>query len=214
MTEQFPVDRIHVMTVDSTNDEAKRELARGTFVRPTVIIAQEQTDGRGTRGRQWDSPARSGLYMTWAEPTPMIDDQPVPARDATLYTLASGIACAQACREVAGIDVRLKPINDLMVDGRKLGGILCESLVRGDHVVGLIIGIGINITRGIRLVRPDAPSSIAWEEVRPPGVAVDPAEVESLTDAIIKGLQRELPIAHRGDRSDIERRWRDWAISG
>jgi BirA family transcriptional regulator, biotin operon repressor / biotin---[acetyl-CoA-carboxylase] ligase len=129
--------------LDSTQDEAKRQFEAGAITRPKVIVAREQWSGRGTKGRTWQSEKDAGVYMTLVLPaTPQQNWQVTP-----LYTQATALACVETLRTLYELPVAIKPINDLVVDGRKLGGILLESMSSGDAERGfsvLFIGIGLN----------------------------------------------------------------------
>jgi biotin-(acetyl-CoA carboxylase) ligase len=150
--------------LDSTNEEAKRLLAQGEIQRPTILRAACQTTGRGTQGRQWFSPPGAGLYFSIVHPFETIDTAMATtnaaaytANDSTawerlshapltpLFTLAAGVACAETLGTLTGLTIQLKPINDLYLENRKLGGILTESLVSDNRCRALITGIGINI---------------------------------------------------------------------
>ncbi|MBV9094187.1 MAG: biotin--[acetyl-CoA-carboxylase] ligase, partial [Streptosporangiaceae bacterium] len=113
-------------------------LARAAAGAPEGVVraAEQQTAGRGRRGRAWVSPPGTGLtFSVLLRPA----DVP-PARRGWLPLLA-GVAVAEAVRTVTAVDARLKWPNDLLQSGSKLGGILCEAA--GDAVV---IGIGINVS--------------------------------------------------------------------
>jgi BirA family biotin operon repressor/biotin-[acetyl-CoA-carboxylase] ligase len=150
-------------SVDSTNEQAKRLRAAGRVQSLDFVIAREQTAGRGTRGRAWDSPRDAGIYLSMIE---------LPRRKVTryavLHTLAAGIACAEALERSAGLPVRLKAVNDLCVDGRKLGGILTEVVVEEGSLVSVIVGVGINVRSVPRTVAPGAAASISVEEILGP----------------------------------------------
>ena len=138
--------------LDSTNDEAKRLLHANALNGLTVIRAECQTAGRGTQGRVWASPQRAGLYFSIVHPFMLSarneDSNPLPDIPLTpVFTLAAGIACAETLETLTGQTIQLKPINDLMVEGRKLGGILTESLISENRCRALITGIGINVFR-------------------------------------------------------------------
>jgi BirA family biotin operon repressor/biotin-[acetyl-CoA-carboxylase] ligase len=118
-------------SIGSTNDRALALAAdaRNAFA---VVIADEQTEGRGRRGATWQSPAGAGLWMSTVLPW---------SRPASHVTLLVGLAVAEAIEEAAGrVRVGLKWPNDLLVGGRKVGGVLCESA--GAAVVA---GIGVNL---------------------------------------------------------------------
>jgi BirA family biotin operon repressor/biotin-[acetyl-CoA-carboxylase] ligase len=141
--------------VDSTN-RVGADLARAGAADGVVVVADHQTAGRGRRGRAWESPPGASLLVS-------VLLRPPPA----LVTLAAGVAAAEACEAVAGIDVGLKWPNALLVGEAKVGGILSE-LVAGAAVVGL----GVNL---------------AWA---PAGAARRGAGVDrdALLDAFLAGL--------------------------
>lgn len=112
------MDVIRVDAVPSTQDVA-RQLPVGC-----VVVAEHQTAGRGRLGRRWEAPPGSALLASWV----------MPVHD--LAPLAAGVAAARAC----GDGVRLKWPNDLLMDGRKLGGILAERTANK-----CIVGTGINL---------------------------------------------------------------------
>jgi len=123
----------------STNDVAKR-LAEEGAEDGTVVIAGEQTGGRGTKGRGWHSARGLGLYAS-------VILRP-RRRDIALVPVAAGVAAAEAVGLAAGVRVRLKWPNDLVWRGKKLGGILTESAFRGPEAVHVIIGLGLNLNHG------------------------------------------------------------------
>lgn len=131
--------------LDSTNEEAKRLLTQGKLNGVSIIRAQCQTAGKGTQGRRWISPPGAGLYFSIVHPFDETALCPAVEPLTPLLTLAAGIACAETIQELTGLTIQLKPVNDLYVDNRKLGGILTESLISGNRCRAIITGIGINI---------------------------------------------------------------------
>jgi len=124
-------------TIGSTSDRA-RELLAVPGGAGTAVVAELQTDGRGRRGRTWTSPAGRNLMVSVAVRPALT------ASDAWRLGLAVALAARDACRTVAPID--LKWPNDLIADdGRKVGGLLVETLIDGERVDAAIIGIGINV---------------------------------------------------------------------
>lgn len=118
---------------DSTNRQA-RLWAREGAPSGAVVIAARQTAGRGRMQRQWESPEGAGLYLS------AIVRPELPLEKFPLLTFAAALAASDACREAAQADARIKWPNDLVLDGRKIAGILLER--EGDAAV---IGIGINV---------------------------------------------------------------------
>ncbi len=124
--------------VDSTNSEAERHLAAGTRT-PLVILAREQTQGRGRRGRSWHSPLAGNLYGTFVfRPTL----EPARLQD---FTLWMGLNICELAANFCKIEPGLKWPNDLLVHGRKAGGMLTEARIDSDQVRDLVFGLGLNL---------------------------------------------------------------------
>lgn len=124
----------------STMDEAAA-LADAGFTGWTVVSAKTQRSGRGTFGREWHSPPGQGLWVSVILP---------PPRDLSdtdgLAVKAAG-ALAEALGELTGVRFSVKPPNDVTAGGRKLAGILVESVTCGGKVVSVILGMGVNIAQ-------------------------------------------------------------------
>ena len=123
--------------VTSTNDLARDRL-ESPDSEGLVIVADEQTAGRGRRGRSWISPPGTNLYASVAlHPR-------IGSADAWQLGIATALAAASACGAVA--PVALKWPNDVVAaDGRKIGGLLVETIAEGDRLRGAVLGIGINV---------------------------------------------------------------------
>ena len=130
-------------SIDSTNNEAKRRLAGGSG-ETALIAAEEQTAGRGRLGRSFYSPGGTGLYMTLAI------GRARTLRDPTVVTIAAAVAAARSVEALTGKQARIKWVNDIYMEGRKVCGILCEAVT--DFVSGtvesVVIGIGVNVRTG------------------------------------------------------------------
>jgi BirA family biotin operon repressor/biotin-[acetyl-CoA-carboxylase] ligase len=161
----------------------------------TVVLANEQTAGRGRDGRTWRSPL-GGVWLA------MLVRPPFP--DAGLLSLRAGLVVADVIDELLGrAQAALKWPNDVLLDGRKLAGILCEARWQGDVPQWLALGIGINVANEIP---PEiAQQAIALHELLPCVRRVD------VLDRLIPGLR---PIAaHRSPLTESERdafKRRDW----
>ena len=132
----------HHARIDSTSDRARAIAASGE-PEGTVVVADEQTAGRGRAERQWHSPASLGLYFSV-----ILRPDAAPA-DAPLFGLMAAVAVCEALRHVATIPVRIKWPNDLVVETagvrRKLAGILAEARTTSDGIRDLVIGVGVNV---------------------------------------------------------------------
>lgn len=130
--------------IDSTNSEAWRlidRLDRRQALANTVIIAKRQTKGRGQRGHSWQSDL-GGLFMS------VILQSNLAASQAHQITLWAAWGIAKALNNI-GADVKLKWLNDLLIDRRKLGGILTETRIEADKILYAVVGIGINWTNEV-----------------------------------------------------------------
>ncbi len=124
--------------IGSTNSEALRLALEGT-PEGTVIIADAQSDGRGRLDRVWESPPSRNLYFS------VVLRPGIAAVSASLVPLMTGVAVADVVSQYCPGRVRLKWPNDVLVDGRKICGMLTEMRTRGDRVAFIIVGIGVNV---------------------------------------------------------------------
>lgn len=124
--------------IDSTNSEAKRRITSGDG-RCRLLIAREQTAGRGRMGRSFFSPAETGLYMT------LILGQAEAMRDPAVLTIATAAATAGAIEEHTGRRTAIKWVNDIYMSGRKVCGILCEAVTDSEGKTTVLAGIGVNV---------------------------------------------------------------------
>lgn len=130
--------RIHFETIGSTNDQA-RSLAASGEAGPVWITADEQTAGRGRRGRVWVSP-KGNLMST------LLLNPRAPAAVCAQLSFVSAIATADTVAHFAPVaDVKVKWPNDVLANGRKISGILLESASAGGEPYFLAIGMGINL---------------------------------------------------------------------
>ncbi|MBS4217327.1 biotin--[acetyl-CoA-carboxylase] ligase [Bacillus sp. FJAT-49711] len=107
----------------------------------TIVIAGEQTAGKGRMTRPWHSTKQKGIWMS------MIIRPKLPPQKAPQFTLISAIACVRAIEEVTGLEPNIKWPNDILYKGKKLTGILTELQGEADKVNFLVIGIGMNVNQ-------------------------------------------------------------------
>lgn len=127
-------------TVPSTQKLAK-ELALNGANHGTLIVADEQTEGRGRLVRNWYSPKGTGLWMS------LIIRPEIAIQQAPQLTLLTAVAVVEAIKDVAGIQPEIKWPNDILISGKKVCGILTELQAEESHIQSLIIGIGINVNQ-------------------------------------------------------------------
>lgn len=125
-------------SIDSSNSEAKRQ-AEGGAEHGLLVVGEQQTAGRGRRGRVWESKKGEGIFMTLLL-RPEID----PA-NASMLTLVMGLAVRDALETAAGLDAQIKWPNDIICGGKKICGILTEMSAQVDYINHIVIGVGINV---------------------------------------------------------------------
>ena len=127
-------------SIDSTNTEAKRRISSGDLSE-MLIVANEQTSGRGRQGKSFYSPALTGIYMT------LVIHPDVSLRNAVTATTAAAVAVCRAIETLTELKPQIKWVNDVYLNGNKICGILTEAVsdFETGTVSSVIIGIGINI---------------------------------------------------------------------
>ena len=134
---------IHIFkTIPSTNDKAK-EFALNGAKNGTVIIAEEQSAGKGRMGRSFYSPANTGIYMS------IILRPKLTSMDSVLVTTAASVCICNAIYKTTGIQCEIKWINDIYINNKKVAGILTEASTNSQSGIidYLILGIGINFNK-------------------------------------------------------------------
>jgi len=143
-----------VTSTGSTNADLMAAARAGAPDR-SVLIAEHQDAGRGRHARAWSSPARAGLSFSV-----LLRTAGVSLAELGWLPLLTGVAVADALRRVAQVDVTLKWPNDVLIDGRKLGGILAEVASTGPEPA-VVVGLGLNVSlRADELPVPTATSLV------------------------------------------------------
>ena len=166
-------------TVGSTNDEAKR-LAEAGAGEWTVVSAREQTAGRGRGGRSFVSPPGNLYFSTILRP-------PCSAGSAAQLGFAAALAVGEviAARLPASCELRYKWPNDVLVDGKKISGILLESAATQDGALAwLVAGIGLNVV--------SHPAETAWPATSLAAVDARPADLDDLLHGIVGALEAQI----------------------
>ncbi len=134
--------------IDSTNTKAK-ELAEKGAIEGTMVIAESQTRGRGRMGRQWYSSPGAGIY------TSLILRPTIPPLAAPKITLMTAVAIAEALLSQLDLDIRIKWPNDILIQGKKLVGILTEISSEMNVVHYIVVGLGLNVNTPRRDFPPE-----------------------------------------------------------
>jgi BirA family biotin operon repressor/biotin-[acetyl-CoA-carboxylase] ligase len=164
-----------------------------------VVIAERQTGGRGRLGRAWASP-KGGLWMS------LLARPEIPAGGAPRLSLGLAAAGAEAVATEARCPVGVKWPNDVMVGGRKAGGVLVETEVAGERVAAAVLSLGLNVN----LSAGDLP-----EEVRDTATSLlaqtgREHRIESLAARVLENLERLWPTLIGGE--GFSDRWRQWDV--
>ena len=182
--------------VDSTNRIAAERIFaawdHGESAEGITVLAERQSAGRGQHGRRWESPA-GGLYLS-----AVVENVPVDVRNR--LALVAGLAVARLLRG-SGVAAMIRWPNDVVIEGKKVAGILCEAVARGNRWAA-VIGIGVNVTTDVETlpaeVRGTAMALAEYFERRAPDGNPGLLEKDRLADAILKQLSDLLDVV-RGE---------------
>lgn len=167
----------HFYKIGSTNTAAMAAAAEGA-PEGSVFLAEEQTAGRGRGANSWQSPRSSGIYCS------VVVRPNLPPSDVLVLTLAAGLAVRAAIQQVdSRVTTDLKWPNDVLIDGKKVSGILTEMNAEATRVRYIVVGIGINVNQ------TGFPKELQASSLRL-ATGSDWSRVE-LTAALLKSLQRE-----------------------
>jgi BirA family biotin operon repressor/biotin-[acetyl-CoA-carboxylase] ligase len=172
--------KIHYfIKLDSTNSHARRLAEQGAQA-GEVVIAESQTQGRGRLGRPWVSPPHVNLYLS------IILRPKLPPVNAPQITLMAAVALAEALSAFIPVLPAIKWPNDVLAGGKKLAGILTESVCHGERIDFVILGIGVNINYPAESM-PDAIRKRATSLISLTGASVSR---ESVVRRLIQDLDR------------------------
>lgn len=187
--------------VDSTNTVAY-ELAEKGLPEGTVIFAEEQARGKGRQGRPWHSPFGGGIYMSCVL-RPDMEPTEIPK-----ITLVAAVAVAKSVRDLTGLEAMIKWPNDILVNGRKVCGILTEMKAEQDRIDFIILGIGLNVNTAHRDL-PKGGSSLK-HELGAEKCHADLSRV-AVAQKILVSLERHYNILiKKGSRSIIDE-WKEYS---
>jgi BirA family biotin operon repressor/biotin-[acetyl-CoA-carboxylase] ligase len=192
--------------IGSTNDEARR-LAQAAAPEGLMVVAEEQTAGRGRAGRRWLTPPGSALAFS------LVLRPATPAGQATRLTMVAGLAVCEAIEQIAGVPAALKWPNDILLGGHKTGGILVEAVSAPETVSEdaaaeaegrleyAILGIGINVDEA------PAPGEVDFPTTALAAHAGRPVDRLRLLRAILQRLEAQYPAVIAADPRPLHADW-------
>ncbi len=183
---------------DSTNLQAK-ELASKGAPEGTLVIAEKQTSGRGRKGRTWFSPQGHGIYAS------LILRPALSPAEAPGITLITAVAAAEALISLTRLPIRIKWPNDLLVNGKKLAGILTEISTEMDAVDYIIVGFGLNVNTP----RDDFPKEIRNIAT---SVLIESGTVFSrinIIQSFLKHYETYYDIFKKGGFAEVRNKWKE-----
>lgn len=190
---------IYFDSIDSTNNIAK-DYALNDWEEGLVITSEEQTNGRGRRGRPWASPKGSGVWMSL-----LLRPNILPS-EAPKFTLLAAVAVVKAIYEETGLEAQIKWPNDIIVHKKKVCGILTEMNAELDNINYIVIGIGINVNQK----KDDFPADIRRFAISLAQAKKEKVSRQSLVRRILENLESYyLNFMQQKDFSSILQEWRE-----
>ena len=183
-------------SIGSTNDRAL-DLAAAGEPEGAVVLAEEQTGGRGRRERVWQSPARLGIYVS------LILRPCVPAPRAPLFTFTAAVTVADALRGVGRVPAAIKWPNDVVVGRRKIAGILGETRGSDPIIREMVLGIGLNVNQRAEDFGPEVAGRATSLRIETGA----PADRPPLLAAILEGFERRYSRLIGGQPAEMLREW-------
>jgi len=189
--------KIHCFgTIPSTNLKAQA-LAKQGAADGEIVIAEEQTHGKGRMGRGWVSPPYLNLYLS------VILRPKISPTLAPQFTLMSAVAIADTVQSILSFPPEIKWPNDILVDRKKIAGVLTESSCEPDRILFVIIGIGINLN----FSREMMPESIQEKATSVLILTQRPVDRNAFTCRLIQSLDQCYGELENGGFASIMQRW-------
>ncbi|MGE8204307.1 biotin--[acetyl-CoA-carboxylase] ligase [Heyndrickxia sp. NPDC080065] len=192
----------YLESTDSTQKVA-HQLSQEGCPEGTLVIAEEQTNGRGRLTRQWHSPKYTGVWMS------LVLRPKLPPQKAPQFTLIAAIAVVQAIEELISVIPEIKWPNDILINGKKVTGILTELQADSDKIHSIIIGIGINVNQA-ETDFPDELRSIATSLAIESGNKLSRS---TLIQHILANLEKYYEIYMERGFAPLKILWESYAIS-
>jgi len=165
----------------------------------TLVLAEAQAQGRGRLGRSWLSPKYKGIYMS------LILKPNILPNSAPVLTLLSAVSICEAIKEFAGLDIRIKWPNDLLLSNKKLGGILTELNAEMDATRFIVIGIGLNVNNEKKTLPSGATSLKEQKEENINRIG--------LLQEILRKLEANYLLFQEEGSPPIIEKWRNYSLT-
>ncbi|MBI5055698.1 MAG: biotin--[acetyl-CoA-carboxylase] ligase [Nitrospirae bacterium] len=188
---------IFLESTTSTNDTAIETGRQRENPEGIVVVADTQTHGKGRMGRTWISPPGVNLYFT------VLLKPPFLPQNASILTLVAAVAVASAIRENTKLPAEIKWPNDIMINGKKAGGILLDMKSGKDKINLIAVGVGLNVNMSLNEF-PDEIRQSATSIKIETGSPVDRVE---LLAKILEELERCYKIILQGDKRALINEW-------
>jgi BirA family biotin operon repressor/biotin-[acetyl-CoA-carboxylase] ligase len=200
---EFMGRHIHFEEVVPSTQKIAHSLAGDGAEEGTIVVADQQTSGRGRLARAWFSPKQTGIWMS------LILRPKIPINKTPQLTLLTAVALIQAIEEVTGLTPEIKWPNDILINGKKIVGILTELQAEADQVHSVIIGIGMNVNHALDQF-PEELQSVATSIAIETGKSSDRAEV---IQAIMKNFEKLYTSYLMHGFKPVKLLWESYAIS-
>ena len=195
-TERFGKE-VYAFTETSSTSDVASALARGGAAEGTVVVADRQTKGRGRMGRSWESVPGVGIWMS------VVLRPHIPPMDVPRITITSAVAVSELLKEEIGLEAPIEWPNDIVVNGKKICGILTEMVAEQDRVRSVILGIGLNVNHADKDFSPELRGN-ATSMCIEGGIRYDRT---ALLQRLLERLERLYDMSLEGGFNEIVARW-------
>lgn len=200
-TEMLGKEIHHYYSVSSTNDKA-REIAAQGVSEGSIVVAEKQVQGKGRLGRTWSSPS-GGIWVS------LILRPPISPPESQFLTLVAGSAAARCLQGCCNISTGIKWPNDLMIDDRKICGILTEIRAEVDKVHFLALGLGLNVNN----LLDDYPLEVRDKVTSLKLVTGLEWNRAQLLSALLESLEKEYLLFLKEGKRRIIERWKEYDLT-
>jgi BirA family transcriptional regulator, biotin operon repressor / biotin---[acetyl-CoA-carboxylase] ligase len=194
------VKRILEFDIVSSTNSIALDLADDPANHGLVVLTREQTAGRGQYGRSWMAPAGSSVLLS------ILLFPPPALRRPALLTAWAAVSVCDLCRQLTGLHPRIKWPNDVLIQDRKVCGILIEQRAAGPDKVSAVVGIGLNVNQNAAVFAEAGLAEAASLAV----FTNHQIDCRCVAEDLLQGLDREYQHLAQGDLGSLESRWKQY----